>query len=177
MTDTLTSIAMATGLAGATGIRAGLPLFAAALVKYFQAPGASGTRLGLVLLAAVAILEVLFDKLPKGRLAELVLTPVRALAGGLVFVWLAAAVPTVIGLVVGTLFGVGVSLSRAAWRAFAVFVIGPYADSLASSVEDAVAAFLIVLSVLTPPLGLAVVLLVSARSVTRLVSERRAWPG
>lgn len=177
MADAYTTVAMAAGLAGVTGIRAGLPLFAVALVKHFQSPAMSAAAPALVILAAIAILESLFDKLPQGRLTELSMPPLRALTGGIVFAWYAASVPLLLGLLAGVFLSLGVGLSKSSWRGLAAFVLGPYIEGLASSLEDAAAGFLAVLCVFVPVLGLAVVLGLSTRSFARFLAERRVWLG
>lgn len=173
MADTLATLLTAAGLAGATGSRAGLPLFAAALVKHFQAPIPAAGRAGLVLLAALAIVETLVDKFPQGRLFELALPPVRAFAGGLAFAWLVGGIPVAIAFAAGILLSSGVSLAKSSWRGVAVFVAGPRAEGMASSLEDAVAGFLVALSVLVPVLAFVIVLALATRGFTRLLAESR----
>lgn len=188
-TSAVGAVLAAFGLAGAAGLNAWLPLFAAALLARAGAVELDApfddlqTTTGLVVLGALFAVDLVGDKIPAVDSAlHAVGTIIAPVSGAALFAGQSGAetdVPTLVAVVLGAVTAGSVHAGRATARPAATATTAGTANPFVSLTEDVVSGLLVVAAFVVPVIAfLAVVALLGGLGfvglrVRRAVRRRR----
>ncbi|HUG53416.1 MAG TPA: DUF4126 domain-containing protein [Vicinamibacteria bacterium] len=184
--ETVSSLALAIGLAACAGLRAWLPLLLAGglaraeVLTLGPSFGFLASDRALVLFAIASVIEIVGDKIPAvDHALDMLSTVLRPAAGAL----LAASVmweirdPLValaVGLAIGAPSAMVPHAAKSVLRAASTTLTGGLANPVISLAEDVIAVAVFVFTVLVPLLAAATILVVAVLVLRRLA--RRSAP-